>query len=444
MLPIVAILGRPNVGKSTLFNRLARRRIAIVDDRPGVTRDRREVEAEIGGRAVRLMDTAGLEEAPAESIAGRMRVSSETALGMADLVLFVVDARSGITATDRAFANQLRRTAVPVLVIANKAEGRDGGAGALEAYELGLGDPIAVSAEHGEGFGELHDAVREHLPEVDPEAEDKERPLRLAILGRPNAGKSTLLNALLGEERMIVGPEPGLTRDAIASEWNDGEGMVRLVDTAGLRRKARIEDKLEAMSAQSSIAALKECEVVVLVLDAVLGMEEQDLRIARLAEREGRALVIALNKWDAVEDRIATRKKLDDVLMASFAQMKGIAIVTMSAASGRGVDRLMPTVRGVLELWNKRVPTGALNRWFEEALERHQPPLVQGKRLKLRYATMPKARPPTMVVFGTRAELLPVEYQRYLVNSFREAFHMPGVPIRLQMRGTENPYADQE
>lgn len=446
MLPIVAILGRPNVGKSTLFNRLARRRIAIVDDRPGVTRDRREVEAEIGGRDVRLMDTAGLEEAPVESIAGRMRVSSETALGMADLVLFVVDARSGITATDRAFANQLRRTAVPVLVIANKAEGRDGGTGALEAYELGLGDPIAVSAEHGEGFGELHDAVRENLPEPepDPEAEEKERPLRLAILGRPNAGKSTLLNALLGEDRMIVGPEPGLTRDAIASEWNDGEGMVRLVDTAGLRRKARIEDKLEAMSAQSSIAALKECEVVVLVLDALLGMEEQDLRIARLAEREGRALVIALNKWDAVEDRVATRKKLDDVLMASFAQMKGIAIVTMSAATGRGVDRLMPTVRGVLELWNKRVPTGALNRWFEEALERHQPPLVQGKRLKLRYATMPKARPPTMVVFGTRAELLPVEYQRYLVNSFREAFHMPGVPIRLQMRGTENPFADQE
>ena len=444
MLPIVAILGRPNVGKSTLFNRLARRRIALVDDRPGVTRDRREVEAEIGGRPVRLMDTAGLEEAPPDSIPGRMRASSETALGMADLVLFVVDARSGLTETDRAFARQLRRATAPVLVVANKAEGREGGAGALEAYELGLGDPIAVSAEHGEGFGELHDAVRDLLPEPDEEPEEKDRPLRLAILGRPNAGKSTLLNALLGEERMITGPEPGLTRDAIASDFNDGEGPVRLVDTAGLRRKARIEDKLEAMSAQSSIAALKEAEVVVLVLDATLGMEEQDLRIARLAEREGRALVIAFNKWDAVEDRIGTRKKLEDVLTASFAQMKGIAVVTMSAANGRGVDRLMPTVRAVLELWNRRVATGALNRWFEEALERHQPPLVQGRRLKLRYATMPKARPPTIVIFGTRAEQLPVDYQRYLVNSFREAFHMPGVPIRLQLRGTENPYAEAE
>ncbi|WP_439550961.1 ribosome biogenesis GTPase Der [Falsiroseomonas sp.] len=439
----VAILGRPNVGKSSIFNRLAGRRIAIVDDTPGVTRDRKEVEAEIGGIPVTLIDTAGLEEAAPETLAGRMTASSDAALRQADLVLFVIDCRTGLTAADRAFANWLRRADVPVLLLANKAEGRLGIQNAMEAYELGLGDPIPVSAEHGDGFGTLHDEVRDHL-QKEPRGNrgDRERPLRLAIVGRPNAGKSTLLNTLLGEERMITGPEPGLTRDAIAVQIKDEVGPIRLVDTAGLRKQARIEKDLEKMSTGASIAALKEAEVVILVIDALLGMEEQDLRIARLAEREGRACVIAFNKWDAVEDRAACRKKLDDVLTFSLAQMKGIMVVPISAANGRGIDRLLPAVREVHDLWNRRIGTGELNRWFEVMKDRHQPPLVEGKRIKLRYATMPKARPPTIAVFGTRAEMLPEDYRRYLVNSFREKFDMPGVPIRLNLRGTDNPYAE--
>ena len=449
MNPTVVILGRPNVGKSTLFNRLAQRRIAIVDDTPGVTRDRKETEARIGGRDITLVDTAGLEEAPPDTVAGRMRASSEAALRAADLVLFVVDARTGIMPADRAFAAWLRRASLPVLLVANKAEGRGGMAAAMEAFELGLGDPIAVSAEHNEGLGALHEAVAEALGEEPAEteeedADDPERPLRLAIVGRPNAGKSTLLNALIGEERMITGPEPGLTRDAVSVIWRDATGgRVRLVDTAGMRKKARIAERLEQMSVASTLGALKEAEVVILVVDALLGMDEQDLRIARLAEREGRGVVIAFNKWDAVEDRAGTRRKLDDVLTASLAQLKGIAVVPLSARTGRGVDKLMPAVRAAYALWNRRIGTGELNRWFEGALSRHPPPAVDGKRVKLRYATMPKARPPTIAVFGTRAEELPEDYRRYLVNAFREAFGMPGVPVRLQLRGTRNPYAEE-
>ncbi|MBI0535989.1 ribosome biogenesis GTPase Der [Roseomonas sp. KE2513] len=447
MLPRIVVMGRPNVGKSTLFNRLAGRRIAIVDDTPGVTRDRKEVVARIAGRDVLLVDTAGLEESAPDTIPGRMRASSEAALRGADLVLFVVDVRTGLTPSDRAFAQWLRRQGKPVLLLANKAEGRQGAANSLEAYELGLGAPLPVSGEHGDGFGELHDEIREALPpepQEEEEEDDADRPLRLAIVGRPNAGKSTLLNALLGEERMITGPEPGLTRDSVAVKWIDETGKpVRLVDTAGLRRRARITQALEQMSTAATIAALKECEIAVLVVDAVQGMDEQDLRIARLAEREGRAIVIAFNKWDAVEDRAAARRRLEDVLTSSLAQLRGILIVPLSAATGRGVDKLMPTVREAYEVWNRRVPTGALNRWFEDALSRHQPPLVEGKRLKLRYATMPKARPPTIAIFGTRAELLPEDYRRYLVNSFRDAFDMPGVPVRLNLRGTDNPYSEE-
>jgi GTP-binding protein len=447
MTVTVAVLGRPNVGKSSLFNRLVGRRVALVDDTPGVTRDRKEGFQSYGGRRIRFIDTAGLEEAAPTTLAGRMTASSEAALAEADLALFIVDARAGLTPNDRAFAEWLRRAPVPVLLVANKAEGRGGATAAMEAYELGLGDPVAVSAEHGEGFGGLIGAILERLPEADPDAEDAsdpDKPLRLAIIGRPNAGKSTLLNTLLGEERMITGPEPGLTRDAVAVEFHDAEGRVRIVDTAGLRKKARVEEKLEKMSTGASIEALRDCEVAVLVVDALLGMDEQDLRIARLAEREGRAVVVAFNKWDAVEDRGVARRRLDDVLTASLAQSKGVAVVPMSAATGRGVEKLMPTVRSTHALWNKRVPTGALNRWFEGALSRHPPPLVEGKRIKLRYATQTKARPPTVLVFGTRAEQLPEDYRRYLANSFREVFEMPGVPIRLQARGTTNPYAEDE
>ena len=443
-LPVVAILGRPNVGKSSLFNRLVGRRLAIVDDTPGVTRDRKEAEVMMAGRNLTLIDTAGLEESAPETLYGRMRASSEAALEMADVAVFVVDVRTGITAADRAFAQWLRRARRPVILVANKAEGRGGATAAMEAYELGLGDPIAVSAEHGEGIGTLMDTIAENLPEPQPEEESDDRPLRLAILGRPNAGKSTLLNTLLGEERMITGPEPGLTRDSIAAEWQDEHGPIRIVDTAGMRKKARVSHRLEEMSVAASINALREAEVVILVLDAMLGLEEQDIRIARLAEREGRAVVIALNKWDAIEDRAAARSRVSDTLETSLNQLRGIEVVPISAATGAGVDKLMPAVRRTHERWNRRIGTGALNRWFGQMLEKHQLPLVEGKRLKLRYLTMPKARPPTIVIFGTRAEQLPMDYQRYLLNGFREEFDMPGVPIRLQLRGTDNPYAEEE
>ncbi len=444
-LPIVVIAGRPNVGKSTLFNRLAGRRIALVADTPGVTRDRKEAEAQLRGRMVRLIDTAGLEEAAPETLAGRMRAGSASAVAQADLVLFVLDARAGVTPADEHFAQWLRRQGKPVLLVANKAEGRTATSSILDAYALGLGDPVGVSAEHGEGVADLMSEIADRLPEeaADETAPD-DRPLKLAIVGRPNAGKSTLLNRLLGEERQITGPEPGLTRDAIAVVLNDDQGRaVEIVDTAGLRRRARIEAPLEKMSVSSAIEALKMAEVVVLCLDAVEGIHDQDLQIARLVEREGRACIVALNKWDAVADRNATRKAIMERLEDSLAQMKGIPVVTLSALTGAGVERLLPAVRAAHEVWNKRVPTGELNRWFEHALETHQAPLVSGRRLKLRYVTQAKARPPTFVVFGTRAEQTPEDYSRYLVNSLRETFKLPGTPIRLQFRGTKNPFADE-
>jgi GTPase len=444
MLPLVVIAGRPNVGKSTLFNRLAGRRLALVADTPGVTRDRKEAEALLRGRRVRLVDTAGLEEAPPESLAGRLREGASVATAAADLVLFVVDARTGLTPADQHFAQWLRRQGRQVLVVANKAEGRSSQSSVLDAFALGFGEPIAVSAEHGEGISGLMAEIADHLPEEETEAseEDAARPLKLAIVGRPNAGKSTLLNRLVGMERMLTGPEPGLTRDAVAVVLADPGGPIELVDTAGLRRKARIEAPLEKLSVGAAIGALKMAEVVVLVVDAVEGLHDQDLQIAQLIEREGRACVLALNKWDAVPDRQAARKAITERLEESLAQMKQIAVVTLSALTGVGMERLLPAVRRAHEVWNTRLPTAGLNRWFEQAMERHPPPLVSGRRLKLRYMTQAKARPPTFVVFGTRAEKLPEEYRRYLVNGLREAFELPGTPIRMHLRGTKNPYAD--
>ncbi len=442
MPPTVVIAGRPNVGKSTLFNRLVGRRAALVSPVPGVTRDRKEAEAMLRGRAVRLIDTAGLEEAAPESLPGRMRASAEAALADAALVVFVIDARAGVTPADEHFSVFLRRVGVPVLLVANKAEGAGGAASALDAWRLGFDEPVPVSAEHGEGIAELMRLVAERLPEPDRQEQDEvSRPLKLAIVGRPNTGKSTLLNRLAGEQRVITGPEPGLTRDAIAIRLDDAEGPIELVDTAGLRRRARIEEALEKLSVGAALNALKMAEVAVLVIDAVDGLHDQDLQIARLIEREGRAAVLALNKWDAVADRRAVRRAIAERLESSLAQMKGVEVVEISAMTGAGVGQLLPAVRRAHEVWNRRVPTSELNRWFEAALTRNPPPMLSGRRLKLRYITQAKARPPTFVLFGTRAEQLPEDYQRYLVNNLRETFGLRGTPIRLQVRGTTNPYA---
>ncbi len=460
MTPKVAIVGRPNVGKSTLFNRLVGRKIALVDDQPGVTRDRREGEASLGDLVFTIVDTAGLEEGDPASLAGRMRAQTETALHDCDAVLFMIDSRAGLTGADRHFAEALRRIDKPILVVANKAEGAAGRNAALDAYELGLGDPIALSAEHGEGTSDLYEALREVLPNGVPEdpagsdesepdlGEDEDgppvdptRPLRIAVLGRPNAGKSTLLNRILGENRLLTGPEPGLTRDSISipARWRDRE--LKLFDTAGLRRKARVVDKLEKLAVADTLRAVRFAEVVILLLDATIPFEKQDLALADLAEREGRAVVIGLNKWDLIENKSLAAQTLRAEADALLPQLRGVRVIPLSGLTGAHLDKLMEAVIQTHELWNKRVSTSRLNRWLGPVVEATPPPAVSGRRVKIRYMTQPKARPPFFVLFGNQVDSIPESYKRFLVNGLRETFQFLGVPIRLSMRsGGENPY----
>jgi GTP-binding protein len=436
----VAILGRPNVGKSTLFNRLAGRRLALVDDLPGLTRDRREAEASLGDLAFRIIDTAGLDEAEPGALAHRMQGQTERALADADVALFVVDARAGVLPLDRHFVRWLRRAQKPVILVANKAEG---GAfvGAFEAFDLGFGDPVALSAEHGEGLDALYRALAPFAERAAAAAiAPPERPLQLAIVGRPNVGKSTLVNRLIGEERMLTGPEPGITRDAIALPFAWKGRAVRLIDTAGMRRRPKVEGKLERLSVADALRAIRFAEVVVVTIDATQGLERQDLTIARLVSEEGRALVLAVNKWDLIEDKRATLASLKNGIEHALPQLAGLAAVTLSALTGAGMPRLMPAVLEAETAWNRRIPTPRLNRFLAEAQERNPPPLVAGRRLKLRYAAQVNVRPPTFALFASKPGELPDSYRRYLTNLLRETFDLPGVPIRMMLRKGKNPY----
>jgi GTP-binding protein len=448
----VAIVGRPNVGKSTLFNRLAGKRLALVDDQPGLTRDRREADAELGMTAVRLIDTAGFEHGDA-GLTPRMREQTVAAIGQADLVVFLIDARAGVVAGDEIIADLVRSSGKPVILAANKCEGRAAEAGMYEAFSLGLGEPLPISAEHDLGVGDLRDAIRhmargqdgaEQSAEESAKEAPSTHPLRVAVVGRPNVGKSTLVNAILGEERMITGPEAGITRDAVSVDIAREGRVLRLFDTAGLRRKMRVEGTAEELSVGDTLKAVKFAEVVVLMLDVERPFEKQDLQIADLIVEEGRALVIAANKWDLVRSPQSKLAELRNACARLLPQIKGVAFVPVSALTGKGIDVLMEAVLQADRLWNRRLPTHALNQWLREATEAHAPPAVSGRRIKLRYITQSNARPPTFVLFCSRPKALPDSYVRYLVNSLRETFDLPGVPVRLHLRKGENPYAKGE
>jgi GTPase len=459
----VAIVGRPNVGKSTLFNRLVGRRAALVHDRPGVTRDRRTGRGEIAGLVFTVIDTAGYEESAADTLEGRMREQIDRAITEADIALFLIDARAGITPMDEQFASLLRKSETPVALVANKCEGRGGRDGMYESFRLGLGEPIAVSAEHGEGLDGLYEALAPFGPKagdedaddaafedelIDQDEEqpyDPARPLQLAIIGRPNTGKSTLINRLIGDDRLLTGPEPGVTRDAISVDWSYKGRAIRFVDTAGVRRRTKVKDAVEKLSVGETFEAVKMAEVVVLVLDAEAVLDKQELTLARHVVEEGRALVIALNKWDAVKEKKAALQTLSDKLQTSLTQVRGIPTVTISGKTGQRVEALMDEVLRIHEVWNKRIPTAALNRWLPVATRMHPPPLSMHKhRVKLRYMTQAKARPPTFVIFSTRPTDLPDAYSRYLVNGLRDTFDLDGVPIRLHLRKPKNPYGDKD
>ena len=460
-LPVVAIIGRPNVGKSTLFNRLVGKKLALVDDRPGVTRDRREGAATLVGLDFRVIDTAGYEDQDAASLPGRMRQQTEAAVAQADVALFMIDSRVGLVPLDEEIARWLRGSTTPVILVANKAEGKAGADGILESLSLGFGDPVELSAEHGEGLVELFDALLPYIePEKDADGEDipnadvdeeysPDAPLKLAIIGRPNAGKSTLINRILGEERLITGPEAGITRDSIAVDWiwhdperEPGEDArkVRLIDTAGMRKRANVQDKLEKLSVADALHAIDFAEVVVLLLDATRGLESQDLRIADAALQEGRALIVASNKWDVAENGSSLFNGIKAALEEGLSQIKGMPVLTVSGATGKGIDMLLKVAFETRDAWSRRVGTGELNRWFEKAVEANPPPAPGGKRIKLRYLTQAKTRPPGFVLFGTRVDQLPTSYQRYLINGIRRDLGFGAVPVRLTLRAPKNPF----